>query len=91
MDFSFIAVLFQSVDSGFPDGNDAVIYADALGNPSYPVVADETQQVFEATTYDGSSLPGKCALSPEMEILTCTTGHGNEDLFDAISTHAQQR
>ena len=55
------------------------------------MVADETQQVFEATTYDGSRLPGKCILTPEMEMLVCTSGHGNEELFDAIRTHAGLR
>jgi len=68
-----------------------VLYAAALDNPSYPVVSDESEQVFAATTYDGLSLPGKCLLTPEMEMLMCTSGHGNEELFDAIRTHAGLR
>jgi len=52
------------------------------------VLSDPTEQVFEATEYDGSVLPGKCALSPQMEMLSCTSGHGNESLFDAIREHA---
>jgi hypothetical protein len=67
------------------------MYAAALDDPSYPVVSDESEQVFEATTYDGSRLPGKCLLTPEMEILMCGSGHGNEELFDAIRTHAGLR
>ena len=63
-------------------------YAEALGYPDHPVVADASEQVFQATQYDGSVLPGKCALSPEMEILACTSGHGNESLFEVIRDHA---
>jgi hypothetical protein len=89
--FSFIAVLFQDVVGGSPGGGDAVSYAAVLDNPSYPIVADESLQVFDATTYDGRALPGKCVLTPEMEMLMCTSGHGNEELYDAIRTHAGLR
>ncbi len=71
-----------------PGAQDAVDYAAALGNPDHPVLSDPSEQVFSATEYDGSTLPGKCVLSPEMEILACTSGHGNEELFDLIQEHA---
>jgi hypothetical protein len=80
--------VFQNSVGSPPEAQDAVDYAEALGDPDYPVVADPSEQVFSATGYDGSTLPGKCVLSPEMVMLECTSGHGNEDLFEAIVEHA---
>jgi hypothetical protein len=52
-----------------------------------PVLADHTQLLLTATPYDASALPGKCVVSPAMEILHCWTGHGNDQGFEAIVTH----
>ena len=81
-------MIWQNNDGTAPSAENAADYADSLGNPDHPVLSDPSEQVFEATEYDGSVLPGKCALSPQMEMLSCTSGHGNEGLFDAIREHA---
>jgi hypothetical protein len=83
--------LFQDYSSGVPDGADAAVYHETLGFPDYPVVADEAQEMLAAVPYDGSSLPGKCLLSPQMEILHCEVGHGYEPLIDAMVAHAAGR
>ena len=73
-----------------PGAQDAIDYAELLGDPRHPVLADPSEQVLSATSYDGSMLPGKCALTPEMEILECTAGHGNGALLERIREHANQ-
>ena len=52
-------------------------------------MADTTAEVLNATPYAGFALPGKCVLSPEMEMLDCRQG-GDEDswAFDIIKAHA---
>ncbi|MFT4627877.1 MAG: hypothetical protein ACI8PZ_006569 [Myxococcota bacterium] len=71
-----------------PKAKDAAEYHDAIGAPKYGVMADPQAASLDHTPYDGQGLPGKCALSPEMEILGCTTGHQNDDLLDVIRAHA---
>lgn len=85
--FSFLVTLFADTLGYVPDGEDALIYWEEIGDPRIPVLADFDQRVIPATPYDGSALPGKCALTPEMEILTCWMGHGNEDGLEAIVEH----
>lgn len=80
-------MLFQDILGNVPDGEDAAVYSSAIGDPTLPVLADDTQRILSATPYDGSALPGKCVLTPEMEILYCWMGHGSEDGFDAIVEH----
>lgn len=52
------------------------------------MVADEAQEMLNAVPYDGTSLPGKCLLSPQMEIVHCQTGHGYEPIINAMVAHA---
>jgi hypothetical protein len=55
----------------------------------FPVFADVNGRLIESTPYDGLQLPGKCALSPEMEILGCATGSVAEEyVFSVIVEHA---
>jgi hypothetical protein len=89
--FSFLIALFQDYSGGVPDGDDAAVYHEALGSPDYPVVSDEAQEMLASVPYDGTSLPGKCLLSPQMEILQCELGHGHEPLIDAMVDHASGR
>ena len=52
-------------------------------------MADLTAEVLEATPYNGNGLPGKCILSPEMELLDCRSGGDEDDwAFDIIKAHA---
>ena len=89
IDFSFIAVVYENSVGTEPTGQDAMDYAAALGNPALPVLADPSLQVLDVTEFDGTVFPSQCALSPEMEMLKCTEGHGHDDLFDVIREHAQ--
>ena len=86
--FSYAIVLFQDQRGGLPDADTVTRYDAAIGAPSFPVLADPTAAVLSATEYRGDVLPGKCVLSPEMEILACYTGDDDTEGFDAITAHA---
>lgn len=77
--FSYLIVLFSGTTGDAPKPIDAVDYAKAVGDPDIPVLADPEQNILANTPYDGKTLPGKCLLSPEMEIISCWTGHENDD------------
>ena len=70
-----------------PDAKDALTYWEVVDDENIPVLADHEQLVIPSTPYEGTALPGKCVLTPQMEILYCFTGHGNEQGFDAIVEH----
>jgi len=74
-----------------PDGEDARLYHETLGSPDYPVLSDQAQTMLNSVPYDGSRLPGKCVLSPEMELLHCAEGHGTGELLTTIVEHAAAR
>lgn len=52
------------------------------------MTADLDQRVLSATPWDGSRRPGKCALSPEMQMLECYVGDDDTAGFAAIRAHA---
>jgi hypothetical protein len=82
-----MVILFENNAGMPPDGSVAETYADELGNPQIPIVADPSKEILISTPWADSSLPGKCILTPEMEILECYTGHGNETAFDVVLDH----
>ena len=87
----YVVVLFESRTGALPDGDEAVFYDGAMNNPGdVPVLSDEAAAILDATPYAGTTLPGRCVLSPQMEILDCKTGHGNDtELYTLILEDAQ--
>lgn len=90
VEMSWIVALFEGITTGAPGPELAADYAAELDTTG-PVLSDQDERTLEATPYDGMSLPGKCALSPEMELLACSTGDKNDEVFDAIAAHAGAR
>ena len=89
LSFSFLLALYADTLGQVPDGADAAAYSEGIGDASLPVLADHTQRILSVTPYDGLAMPGKCVLTPEMEILYCWVGHGNEDGLGAVVEHWQ--
>ena len=87
LDFSYLIVLAENNFSLPPSADDATAYADYL-DTAEPVTASPDQRIIDATPWTGSPLPGKCVLSPEMELLYCYTGEGDEEAFEVIRQHA---
>jgi len=52
------------------------------------VLADPEKALASVTPWTGNNIPGKCVLSPDMEILHCYTGHSNEEALEAVLDHA---
>lgn len=69
----------------------AVRYAEAIGNPEHAVLADTEAAILDATPWLGNTLPGKCVLSPQMEILDCYSGDEDERAYEAILEHWSAR
>lgn len=78
-DFSFVTVVFQDSAGTLPAADEGARYADTAQIHDQPVFADPIAAVLEATPYDGSLLPGVCALSPEMVLVDCRAGEGAVD------------
>ena len=73
---SFLTVLFQDSTGGLPGPDEGARYADRAAIEHQPVLADPIAAILGATPYDGSVLPGVCALSPEMVLVDCAEGAG---------------
>ena len=87
--FSFMVILHQGMTGSAPDAKEAARYAERIDDPPYPVTVSIDQAIIDATPWDGSTLPGKCIVSPDMVLLECWTGHGDfDDAFALIEAHA---
>lgn len=80
-------VLNEDSSGNPPGGDDAGKYASVV-KLNLPVLADGLGQVLQATPWDGAARPGKCALSPGMQMLHCYVGEDDTDAFAAIEAHA---
>jgi hypothetical protein len=89
LEFSFILALNESSSGGPASVNDASAYATTIDAQESPVFADGGGALIGATPFTGNTRPELCALTPDMEILACTTGHGAyQGLLNQIKTHA---
>ncbi|MBX2802687.1 MAG: redoxin domain-containing protein [Myxococcales bacterium] len=88
--FSYVITVFQDTMGAPPTRDVAADYADHVdARRVVPVLADVDQDLLVDTPYDGNALPGKCVLSPQMEMLDCYTGHGDDaEAFAMIEAHA---
>jgi hypothetical protein len=75
---------------GAPDAAFAALFAEQLDVGPVPVLADPAKAIAAATGRDPKAIPGKCALSPQMEILGCYGGADDTEGFDLIVAHVQQ-
>jgi hypothetical protein len=88
LDFSYILVVFEDAFGLTPEADLASAYHEGIGSPTYPVLSDVSNTTLPAVPYDAQEVPGKCALTPDMVILGCMTGHGAEPLYQLIEDHA---
>jgi hypothetical protein len=87
--FSPILLLFEDRRGNPPDAEIPARYAEDVGLKGFPVTADPDQDVFDATPYDGGSLPGVCALGPDMTLIDCSSGSSAvRAMLDAVKAHA---
>lgn len=85
----YLIGIFENNESLTPEPEVAEAFAERTEMSRFPVLADVQGLLIESTPYDGTQLPGKCALSPEMEILGCATGSAAEEyVFALIVEHS---
>lgn len=89
--FSYVIGLFENDISQPTVAADAEAYHKTVGSPEVPVLADPDEGLLQHTPYTGSPLPGKCVLSPRLEILHCYTGDDDTEAFAMIEAHAAAR
>lgn len=69
-------------------------YANQVGITSFPVLADNANNFANATPMTQLRHPEMCAVSPELRIISCHSGHSHNDhggyldAMDAIRSHA---
>ena len=81
LDFSFIFALYEGSSGNPANSNDCASYADLIGNPSFPVMADELERTVDVTPITLTAHPEMCALAPDMTIPGCHLGHGGQCIF----------
>ena len=70
-------------------GDDCESYAEEIGSPSFPVFADGTRQIANATPLTQNTHPEVCALTPDLEIISCYSGHNKYQVaLNDIKVHA---
>jgi hypothetical protein len=68
---------------------DCAAYAKKLNITKFPVMADGSGQVAEATPMTGMAIPEVCALTPQMAVIDCWQGHKTYlEALKAIQQHA---
>ena len=85
---SYLITLFQDYSGAPPTPAVAEAYWEHICEPELPVMSDELVRTLQDTPYNGSPLPGKCVLTPAMEILHCYSGADDTSAFAAIREHA---
>ena len=89
LNFSFLFSIYEGGSGNPATANDCAAYAQTIGNPSFPVFADGTGVLAGATPMTQKTHPELCALSPELEILSCYSGHmAYLSALDDIKAHA---
>ena len=74
-----IIALFEDVYGDPPAPEHGRDYADAYDIAGFPVVSDVAQDTTTVLPHDGTELPAKCVLNPEMVILGCYLGAGGTE------------
>ena len=88
LEFSFLFALFEGGSGNPATADDCAAYAETINNPSFPVFADSNYLVKNATPMRNGH-PEMCALTPDMEIISCYAGHNAyENCLDDIKEHA---
>lgn len=87
--FSYLIGLYEDAGGDIPTATIAAKYAKVVGygDGLIPVLADLDGLLLSTTPYDGSTMPGKCALSDKMEILGCYASSDDTEGYDLIAAH----
>ncbi len=88
-DFRYIWVLYQDAYTNGTDEDDVIDYIDRAGleGAGVAVLGDPTELVTGDIPWE-NRLPGKCVLTPEMEMLYCYSGEDDDEAWDRIIEHA---
>ena len=89
LNFRFLFALYAGSSGDTATANDCASYANTIGAEDFPVFADDARRIAQNTPMDQKSHPQICAISDEMVILECFSGHNTyEATLDKIREHA---
>jgi hypothetical protein len=86
---TYLYFLLEDSDKLAPDAEYAALFASETGITNAPVLADPDKGIAAATGLDPKVVPGKCVLSPTMEILGCYVGADDRPAVDILLAHAR--
>ena len=87
--FSFIFALYEGASGRPATVDDLVSYHERIGSPDFPLLADASYALVDASPMTQLVHPEMCALTPEFELMSCYSGHGSyEDALQDIREHA---
>ncbi len=87
--FSFIFALYEGAGGQPAVEEDVESYSERIGSPEFPVMADGNGGIAGATPMTQFTHPEMCGLTPELEIISCYSGHGGyENALSDIRDHA---
>ena len=89
LEFSFLFALYEGSSGDPAIAQDAMAYHERIGGPNFPIFADGTGKLASSTPLTQEYAPETCALTPELEFISCHRGHAGYELsLEAIKTHA---
>lgn len=88
VDFSYLLVLYEDGTLGPPDAETVAEYGAALELEGVvPVLGDPSKGITGQLPWE-DSLPAKCVLNPEMEMVHCYIGRDDTEAYEVIRTLA---
>lgn len=85
--FAFVLAIYRNESDQVPNAKMGEKYAEKAGLATeFPVTSDTEDVVTSSIPWEGT-IPGKCAISTELEILDCWSNHKNDRGFNAIRDH----
>lgn len=86
---TYLYFLLEDSDKAAPDAEYVALFASETGITGAPVLGDPAKGIAAATGLDPKVVPGKCVLSPAMEILGCYIGADDQPAVDILLAHAR--
>ena len=89
LEFGFLFALYEGGSGAPATADDVEGYAQTIGDPSFPVMADGSGMIQHVTPMTQQVHPEMCALTPDFEVISCYNGHGAQEYaLDDIEDHA---
>jgi len=90
LDIQYLYFLLEDGDKNPPGAGFSRFFADELSLQGFPVLSDAAKAIATATGRDPKKVPGKCVVSPSMQILGCYGGADDAKGYELIVADVQK-